>query len=99
MENNNKEQIREKLPLLKDEAKDIIWGDDPAFETVHKEAVDTSRWSIQYEIVVRRKSDGKFFRDFYSVGATEQQDEGPYDYTDPDFTQVFPKEKVTIVYE
>lgn len=99
MENNKKQQIREKLPLLKNGAREIIWGCDHDYETVYKKIIDNSRWSIQHEIVVRRKSDGKFFRDFYSVGATESQDEGPYDYTDPDFTEVFPKEKVTIIYE
>ena len=61
--------------------------------------VDTTRWSIIYEIVVKRLSDGKFFQDAYKVGATESQDEGPYEYSNPNFTQVFPIEKTFIVYE
>lgn len=96
---SDKNIVREKLALTKDEAIDIAFGDNPDYEVVVDEVVDTTRWSIITSVVVRRKSDGKFFADSYSKGATEQQYESPYENTDPDFTEVFPKEKVTIVYE
>ena len=92
-------KVREKLALTKDEARDLISGDLEGYETVYDKVIDTTRWSIITEIVVRRLSDGKFFMDSYSTGATEQQYETPYEYTDPEFTEVFPKEKVIIVYE
>lgn len=95
----NKDKIREKLALTKSEARDLIWGDLPGFEKVYDKVIDTTRWSIITEIVVRRLSDGKFFMDNYSTGATESQDERAYEYTDPDFTEVFPVEKITISYE
>lgn len=57
------------------------------------------RWSVEHTRVFRH--DGKFYRTSYSVGATENQDEGPYDY-DPDeieCEEVFPREKTVTVYE
>jgi hypothetical protein len=92
-------QIKEKLILTKEQARLIVWGDNPDFEKVYNKIIDSNRWSKIKEIVVKRKSDGKFFKDVYQVGATECQDEGPYDYTDPAFTEVFPVEKKVIIYE
>jgi len=43
-----------------------------------REIVDTSRWSIIYSIVF--KHEGKFYQTSYSIGATESQDEGPWEY-------------------
>ncbi len=43
--------------------------------------VDNSRWSINHEIVFKDK-DGKYYSTAYSVGATECQDEGPWEYED-----------------
>lgn len=96
MENN---KTREKLVLTKEEAREILWDGDNRFETVRKEIIETSRWSILNEIVIKRLSDGKFFADFYSVGATECQDERPWQDNEPDFKEVFPVEKTIIVYE
>jgi len=38
----------------------------------------TSRWSIHHEIIFSYND--KFWRTYYSVGATEQQDESPWEY-------------------
>ena len=37
-----------------------------------------SRWSINYRAVF--EFEGKYYKTTYSVGATEMQEEGPYDY-------------------
>lgn len=42
--------------------------------------IDTTRWSIIHEIVFADK--GKFYRTTYSEGATECQDERPWEYED-----------------
>lgn len=42
--------------------------------------VDNSRWSIMHSIIFEHE--GKFYRAFYNVGATESQDEGPWEYAD-----------------
>ena len=78
---------------------DLVWDDSDALETVLDEIVDTSRWSVHHKLVFA--FGGKFFRTHYSVGATEQQDERPFEY-DPDMIEceeVFPHERTIIVYE
>ncbi len=39
--------------------------------------VDNDRWSIYHEIIFEDK--GKFYSAYYSVGATEMQDERPWE--------------------
>lgn len=91
---------REKLNISKDDALEFALGDNAeGFKLIEDKLVDTSRWSEIHEIVIQRNSDGKFFKDSYSVGATEQQDEQPWEYEDPDFTEVFKKEVTTFIYE
>lgn len=90
---------REKLTLTKREAQESIWGDLEGFKLVENKITSTSRWSIHYELVIQRELDGKYFRDYYTVGATEQQDEGPFEYDEPDFNEVFPVEKVIVDFE
>ena len=42
--------------------------------------IDTGRWSIFHEIVFA--DNGKFYKTTYSEGATEYQDESPWEYDD-----------------
>ena len=42
--------------------------------------VDNSRWSLNYELVFYFEN--KYYMTWYSVGATEQQDERPWEYDD-----------------
>jgi hypothetical protein len=75
---------------------DLKWE---THETVSDKIIRQGRWSVQYERVF--KHEGKFYLTTYSVGATESQDERPYDY-EPDeieCKEVFPVEKTVIVYE
>ena len=90
---------REKLILTSEQGRDIVDGDDSNFVIIEDRIVGTRRWSVVYEIVVQRKSDGKYFKDNYRRGATEMQDESPYEYSEPNFTEVFPVTKTYIVYE
>jgi hypothetical protein len=92
--------MKEILKLSPTEGEGIIWGDHEEFVKVQESIEGTSRWSVHYEIVVRRLSDGKFFKSNYSVGATEMQDESPYEYDEyAIFTEVIPVEKTIIVYK
>ena len=70
------------------------------FEMVQSELVDTSRWSNIHEVVYKDLDSGKFYSSTYSVGATECQDERPYenDGDDIEFTEVVPKEVIKIEY-
>lgn len=94
---NNK--VREKLELTRDEALEAISGDLEGFELVSENIVSQSRWSTRYKVVIQRLSDGKFFSDKFSRGSTEYQDESPWEYDKPNFTEVFSVEKTVIVYE
>ena len=90
---------REKLNLTSEQGRDIVDGDDSNFVTIEDKIVGTRRWSDIYQIVVQRKTDGKYFKDGYCRGATESQDESPYEYSEPNFTEVFAVTKTYIDYE
>jgi len=88
------------LKLTPDEGRSILYEDHEDFELVTSEIVDNTRWSIVYEDVYQRLSDKKFFKTTYRKGATESQDERPYEYDgEAVFEEVFPVEKLVTVYE
>ena len=62
--------------------------------------VDTSRWSIIYEMIFKNKVTNKYYQSIYSVGATDNQDEGPYEYEDDmiEVDEVKPVEVTIIQY-
>lgn len=68
-------------------------------ETVYDRLTRHSRWSVHYERVF--KYEGRFFLTTYSRGATESQDESPYEYDGEQIecVEVFPRETVVTVYE
>lgn len=47
-------------------------------DSIENRIVDKSRWAIQYEMIFEHE--GKFYSAYYQVGATEQQDESPWEY-------------------
>lgn len=71
------------------------------WKIVQNEMFDSGRWSIIYDMVIRRLEDDTFWRGRYQVGATERQE---YDWgarwgdDRACFKQVFPEEKTIIVY-
>jgi hypothetical protein len=68
-------------------------------ETVYDRIVRHSRWSVHHERVF--KHEGRFYKTTYSEGATENQDEQPYEYGDAEIecAEVFPVERTVVVYE
>lgn len=91
---------RETLEFTPEEGRNIIWGDTDDFKEISDEIVGTRRWSNDHEAVFQRISDGKFFSVSYSRGATESQDEKPFEYDkEAVFSEVFRVEKTVIVYE
>jgi hypothetical protein len=91
----------EKLKITRAEAIDAVFECLPAdrLQFVSDDIVENSRWSILHDVVIRDSVNGKFYRDTYSVGATENQDESPWEHDDPDFTRVYPHEITTTVYK
>jgi len=79
----------------------LVWHesmDESEAKIVHTEICDTTRWSIVHRIVFEFNQ--KFYESYYSVGATENQDESPYEFEDEvDCPEVEPVEKTVVVYE
>lgn len=91
---------REKIKITKQEAIDAVDGLAPEGYTIEADKPKgSSRWHETWQIVLKRESDGKLFADTYRQGLTECQDSELWEYTDPDFTEVFPVEKTVIVYQ
>jgi hypothetical protein len=62
-----------------DELIEELFEGSDTWEQIYDKLVDSNRWSKIYELVVRHIPTGKFYMTDYSVGATEQQDEGPWE--------------------
>lgn len=72
---------------------------DKDTEIISDEIYDTSRWSVHHELIF--KNLGKFYRTSYSRGATEYQDESPFEHDGDEIEcdEVRPVERTVIVYE
>lgn len=81
------------LKMTPEEGREIVFGDNPDFETVLDEVEDTARrWSETRVIIVKRLSDNTYWRSYYSRGKTELQEEHPYEWeNEAVFTQVIQK--------
>ncbi len=76
--------------------RDILWDSHDDFEAVtDSKFEDQSRWSIYKSCVYKQKSTGKFFEAYWGEGATECQEGQNEPWS---FTEVLPKEIMTVVY-
>lgn len=53
---------------------------DLPYSAIFDEIIDNGRWSIIHRCIFQ--DHGKFYETSYSVGATECQDESPWEYED-----------------
>lgn len=66
---------------------DLPYGGRPDVLVVEDNITDTGRWSVYHELYI--KFENKYYRTSYSVGATEDQDERPWQEDDyVDFVEV-----------
>jgi len=87
------------MQLSKEDAREILWSGDPAVKVIDDNIIESTRWSIIHEIVFSW-TDENFYRTTYSVGATESQDESPFEYDDiVECEQVHQVEKTVTVWE
>ena len=95
----------------KSDLQEIVWEENieingHAIELIENEITDTSRWSNHYRFVVKWYVNkvghpDKYFEGYYSKGATEQQEELPFE-NDPDIIkleEVVPVEITKTVYK
>lgn len=84
-----------KLKLKPEEARRVVWEDTDAWDTVEEEIIDKTRWSIIKEGIFFNKKTNKHYRVSWSIGATESQDELPFEYDkEVEFIEVVEKEVV-----
>lgn len=76
--------------------KDILAEDTEDFELLEETLVESTRWSLHYEAIFKEVATGKTYRTGYSTGATECQDESPYEY-DADDVAVHEVEQIDVV--
>jgi hypothetical protein len=90
------------MPKFKKEALlEMLDGEKETLLKVSDTITGKSRWSLNHELLFQETSTGRFFIVCYSEGATEQQDESPFEYDGEDIevTEVRPVEKMVTVYE
>lgn len=88
------------IKFRRDDLLDLIWGDaDDNWEIISDEISDHGRWSVSHALIF--SVEGKTYITYYSVGATESQNETPWQY-DGDEIDCYPVravEKVVTVWE
>ena len=85
--------------LTKTDVTELIYGGGPEdWEVVENKIASTSRWSAHKSLVIKHKPSGKYYATGYSEGLTEIQDEQPFDYSEPKFEEVVPKNKLVVEY-
>jgi hypothetical protein len=87
------------LTFNREDAKEIIYGDNEDFEIIQEEITSVDRWTYNTHVIVKQVSTGKYFSSNYSQGNTENQDSSPYEYDDPDFIEVVPYETTVTKYK
>lgn len=87
------------MKLTANEGRDIVWGCDEDWAEIKRELIDQNRWSIIYLGVFVHKPTGKHYEMSWSVGATEYQDEQPFENHDPEPYEVIETERLVTVWE
>ena len=71
------------MKLSGEEARNIVYDLDALWKRATKNVVEeTTRWSIIKSAVFQHLPSGKFYEFWWSQGATETQDEAPFEYDD-----------------
>jgi len=83
------------MKLTGDEARMVVCDDNADWEEVSgtRHTVDHTRWSVVYEAVFLHRPSGKHYFFVWAVGATESQDQRPYEDEDEvELTEAVQKE-------
>lgn len=94
--------MKNTIELTREEARRAVYDDHENFTTVLKEIIDTRRWVSENEVILKRISDGTYWRGYYTEALTEAQEARPFDEYNGDkpiFTQVEQVEVVTKVWK
>lgn len=85
----------------KEDLIDLVNDECASLEKIEDRITDTGRWSVHYALTFKDKASGKFYATDYRRGATEQQDESPFEFESALVSchEVRPVERTVIVYE
>jgi len=69
-------------------------------KVIETEIYGRTRWSVMYSMIFKVIATGKYYSTYYSKGATEMQDESPYEYLGDEIecAEVVPKKVKIIAY-
>lgn len=82
---------REKITLNIENSRYAVYGELEGFKCIQEINLGNSRWEILYKYIIQRESDNKYFCATGKRGAGND--------IEFDWSEVFPKEKITIIYE
>ena len=88
------------MKFKKETLQAMVFGDlEDGYEVVEDKITSHGRWSVYHTMIF--KLNDRLFSTDYSTGATESQDELPYQYASDEIEcpEVSPVEKTIIVYE
>ena len=81
------------MQLTSEEGRRIVQDEHEDWKPVsEEEIVDTRRWVVQLVQVFQHLPSGKHYQLCWSRGATEEQDERPFEYYTPEPVEVIKKE-------
>lgn len=87
------------MKLTSEQGRDLLYGCLDGFEVIEDAITGHRRWSVDHEIVFKEDSTGKYYRTYYSKGATECQHESPFDNDEPEIEEVALVEKIVMTWE
>ncbi len=70
------------MKFKKKDLQDMVYEGEGPLKIVDTTVSGHSRWSVEHSVVFKDTRTGKFYRSYYSVGATEMQDEQAYEYAE-----------------
>lgn len=81
------------MELTQQEARAIVYDEADGWERVTEDAIyNTNRWSKMFKAVFRHTETGKCYELRWQSGATEMQDESPFETTKPNPVEVEERE-------
>ena len=87
------------MMLSKEAGRRVVYKDHEDWITIEESVIDNTRWSIIKEGVFMHIPTGTHYGMSWSVGATESQEEQPFEYENPEPYEVIKVEKVIETWE
>jgi len=68
------------MKFKKQDLQEMVYEDSELLEKIESNFVEAGRWSNHFDAIFKDTSTGKHYVTKYSKGATEMQDEQPFEY-------------------